>query len=50
MPDYEWKQMQIVKGTDMELPALLAMWLSFTASEILGLTKSKSLQGDRLTD
>lgn len=32
-----------VKGTDIELPVLLAMWLSFTASEIAGLTKSESL-------
>jgi hypothetical protein len=36
----------IVKGTDIELPVLLAMWLSFTASEILGLTKSKSISSD----
>ena len=36
----------IVKGTDIELPVLLAMWLSFTASEIQGLTKSKSLSAD----
>lgn len=41
--------MKIVKGTDMELPVLLAMWLSFTASEILGLTKSKSLHDDMLS-
>ncbi|MBP3488844.1 MAG: tyrosine-type recombinase/integrase [Roseburia sp.] len=36
----------LVKGTDIELPVLLAMWLSFTASEILGLTKSKSISAD----
>lgn len=36
----------MVKGTEMELPAMLAMWLSFTASEILGLTKSKSISSD----
>lgn len=41
--------MEVIKGTDMELPVLLAMWLSFTASEILGLTKSKSLKGNVLT-
>ncbi|MDY4081191.1 MAG: site-specific integrase [Candidatus Metalachnospira sp.] len=33
----------IVKGTDIELPVLLAMWLSFSMSEIRGLTKSKSI-------
>jgi len=33
-----------VCGTDVELPCLLAMWLSFSMSEIRGLTKSKSLQ------
>lgn len=37
---------QLFKGTDMELPVLLAMWLSFTESEIKGLTKSKSIFGD----
>ncbi len=37
---------EMVKGTDIELPVLLAMWLSFTASEIIGLTKSKSLSAD----
>ena len=37
---------EIVKGTDIELPVLLAMWLSFTESEILGLTKSKSISAD----
>ena len=38
-----------VKGTSMELPTLLAMWLSFTESEIRGLTKSKSIDGDYIT-
>lgn len=38
-----------VHGTDIELPVLLAMWLSFTMSEIRGLTKSKSLDGDYIT-
>lgn len=41
--------MRIVKGTDVELPVLLAMWLSFTMSEVRGLTKSKSLHGDYIT-
>ena len=36
----------VVKGTDIELPVLLAMWLSFTMSEIRGLTKSKSIKGN----
>lgn len=34
----------IVKGTEIELPVLLAMWLSFSMSEVRGLTKSKSVQ------
>ena len=38
-----------VAGTDIELPVLLAMWLSFTMSEIRGLTKSKSIDGDYIT-
>lgn len=37
---------QIVKGTMIELAVMLAMWLSFTASEILGLSKSKSISSD----
>ena len=37
-----------VKGTDIELPVLLAMWLSFTMSEIKGLTKSQSIKGHYL--
>lgn len=40
---------EAVKGTDIELPVLLAMWLSFTMSEIRGLTKSKSIDGDYIT-
>lgn len=39
----------IVKGTEIELPVLLAMWLSFSMSEIRGLTKSKSISGDYIT-
>ncbi len=38
-----------VKGSDIELAVLLAMWLSFTRSEILGLTKSGSIDGDYIT-
>ncbi len=37
---------EVVRGTDMELPVLLAMWLSFSESEICGLTRSKSLIAD----
>lgn len=37
-----------VKGTAIELPVLLAMWFSFTISEIRGLTKSKSIHGDTI--
>ncbi len=37
---------RIVKGTEIELAVLLAMWLTFTMSEIRGLTKSKSIKGD----
>lgn len=33
----------VVKGTEIELAVLLAMWLSFSESEICGLTRSKSL-------
>lgn len=39
----------IIKGTDIELAVLLAMWLSFTMSEIRGLTKSKSVRGNYIT-
>lgn len=40
---------RIVKGTDIELPVLLAAWLSFSLSEIRGLTKSKSIHGNYIT-
>ena len=40
---------EAVKGSSVELPVLLAMWLSFTMSEIRGLTKSKSIDGDFIT-
>lgn len=39
----------IVKDTKIELAVMLAMWLSFSMSEIRGLTKSKSVDGDYLT-
>lgn len=39
----------VFEGTDIELPVLLAMWLSFSMSEIRGLTKSKSISGDYIT-
>ena len=35
--------LDIVKGTEIELPVLLAIWLSFSASEIQGLKKSVSI-------
>lgn len=41
--------LQIICGTDIELPVLLAMWLSFSMSEVRGLTKSKSVNGDYIT-
>lgn len=40
------KVISIVKGTDIELAVLLAAWLSFSISEIRGLTKSKSISAD----
>lgn len=38
----------IVKGTEIELPCMLAMWLSLSMSEIKGLTKSKSIINNQL--
>lgn len=37
-----------VVGTNIELPVMLAMWLSLSASEIRGLTKSKSIRDGKL--
>ena len=37
-----------VVGTDIELPCLLAAWLSLSMSEIRGLTKSKSILNGQL--
>lgn len=39
------KIMSIVKDTEIELPVLLAMWLSFSMSEIRGLKKSSINNG-----
>lgn len=38
-----------VKGTPVELPVLLSMWLSLSMSEIRGLTKSKSINNGQLS-
>ena len=38
----------IIRGSDLELPALLSMWLTLSASEIRGLTKSKSIRNGKL--
>lgn len=40
---------RIVKDTEIELPVLLAMWLSFTMSEIRGLKKSTSINNGYIT-
>jgi integrase len=38
----------IVKGTEIELAVLLAAWLSFSMSEVRGLTKSKSISNNQI--
>ena len=38
-----------VQGTEIELPVLLSMWLSFSMSELLGLSKSKSIRGNQIS-
>ena len=38
----------VYKRQELELPVLLAAWLSFSMSEIRGLTKSKSISGDHI--
>lgn len=38
-----------VKGTEIELPCLLAMWMTFTISEIRGFTKSKSIVNGKIS-
>lgn len=40
------KVLDIIRGTDIELPVLLAAWLSFSMSEVRGLTKSMSIRGN----
>lgn len=37
-----------VRGTEIELPCLLAMWLSLSMSEIKGITKSRSIIDGKL--
>ena len=39
---------QAIVGSDIELPCLLACWLSLSMSEIRGLTKSQSIVGNQL--
>ena len=39
----------VVKGTEIELPCLLAMWLTFSISEIRGFTKSKSIRNGQIS-
>lgn len=38
-----------VKGSSVELPVLLSMWLSLSISEIRGLTKSKSIFNNQIS-
>lgn len=40
---------RVVMGTEIELPCLLAMWLTMSISEIRGLTKSKSIANGQIT-
>ena len=58
LPELKRKPIQIlpaeviydaVKGTPIELPCLLAMWLTMSISEIRGLTKSKSIRNGQIT-
>lgn len=41
--------LDVIKDTKIELACLLAMWLSFSSSEIRGLSKSRSIDGDYIT-
>ena len=43
------KIMEVFKDTEIELPVLLAMWLSFSMSEIRGISKSKSIKNGYIT-
>lgn len=47
LPDQD-EIIRAVVGTSVELPCLLAAWLSLSMSEIKGLTKSRSIQGEYL--
>lgn len=47
LPDPE-QVIQAIVGSEIELPCLLACWLSLSMSEIRGLTKSQSIVGDQL--
>lgn len=47
LPDQD-EIIRAVVGTSVELPCLLAAWLSLSMSEIKGLTKSKSIRGEYL--
>lgn len=57
LPEIKRKPVQIipaedvyraVKGTEIELPCLLSMWLTMSLSEIRGLTKSKSIRNNQI--
>lgn len=43
------KILEVIKDTEIELPVLLAMWLSFSMSEIRGISKSKSIKNGYIT-
>lgn len=47
LPDPE-KVIQAIVGSEIELPCLLAAWLSLSMSELRGLTKSKSIRDGKL--
>lgn len=47
LPDPE-QVIQAIVGSEIELPCLLACWLTLSMSEIRGLTKSQSVVGDQL--
>lgn len=58
LPEIKRKPIQIltpeqvfaaVKGTDIELPCLLAMWMTYSISEIRGFTKSKSIRNGQVS-
>ena len=47
LPDPE-QVIQAIVGSEIELPCLLACWLTLSMSEIRGLTKSQSIVGNQL--